>query len=282
MAFCMNCGKQLPDGAKFCLECGTKLGDIQEDQSPKRETTYEGTVQKCPNCGDILDAYESICETCGWERRDAKASVAVKEFEEKFLSAETAEKKIDVIKTFAVPNTREDIQEFLILAITNIGTYTTGETQLANAWIAKYEQVYQKAELLWGRTPKLQDMQVSFQLVKKRIRSVKRKETFGIIAGFALLFSVLGGALVWCYGDMHAETKEIAAENVRLRSVLEEVNTCIANEAYNEARGLATQLVFTYSGQWEDQYEDDIENWNKIRQEILELIAEAENHSDTP
>ena len=24
--FCMNCGKVLPDGAKFCMYCGTPLG----------------------------------------------------------------------------------------------------------------------------------------------------------------------------------------------------------------------------------------------------------------
>lgn len=24
--FCMNCGKALPDGAKFCMYCGTPLG----------------------------------------------------------------------------------------------------------------------------------------------------------------------------------------------------------------------------------------------------------------
>ena len=48
----MNCGKQLPDGAKFCLECGTKLGDTNARQASKRETIYEGTIYKCPNCGE--------------------------------------------------------------------------------------------------------------------------------------------------------------------------------------------------------------------------------------
>ena len=26
--FCMNCGTQLPDGAKFCMNCGTKVGGV--------------------------------------------------------------------------------------------------------------------------------------------------------------------------------------------------------------------------------------------------------------
>lgn len=276
MAYCTNCGHPLVDGAKFCSECGAKATALTALHDEQRKTVYEGEIHKCPNCGDILDAYEPVCETCGWERRGTKASAAVKEFEEKFLSAETSEKKIDLIKTFAVPNTQEDIQEFMILAIANIGTYTTGETQLANAWIAKYEQVYQKAELLWGKTHKLQDMQVKFLTAAKRIKKVKRKDSI-IVAG-SIVFAVLffGGIFGGTFGGMYAERKEIAAENARLESILEEVNTYIANEAYSEARGKATQLIFTYSGFYNQQYDDDVENWNKIRQEILDLIEQAE------
>lgn len=37
--FCMNCGKQLPDGAKFCSECGTKLSSY--NSSKKTEKNIE-------------------------------------------------------------------------------------------------------------------------------------------------------------------------------------------------------------------------------------------------
>ena len=88
MAFCMNCGKELPNGAKFCLECGTKLGDIKENQTAKRETTYEGTIYRCPNCGDILGAYESICKSCGYERRGTKATNSSQELCQKLQEIE--------------------------------------------------------------------------------------------------------------------------------------------------------------------------------------------------
>lgn len=32
--FCMNCGTQLPDGAKFCMNCGTKMGDAPAPSAP--------------------------------------------------------------------------------------------------------------------------------------------------------------------------------------------------------------------------------------------------------
>ena len=79
MAFCSNCGHQLADGAKFCFECGAKVIGSTTDRSESRRVVYDGEIFKCPNCGDILDAYESVCETCGYERRGAKATSSVKE-----------------------------------------------------------------------------------------------------------------------------------------------------------------------------------------------------------
>ena len=35
--FCMNCGQQLPDGAKFCFKCGTPLGAV----SPSESTNHD-------------------------------------------------------------------------------------------------------------------------------------------------------------------------------------------------------------------------------------------------
>jgi hypothetical protein len=41
--FCPNCGKELPDGAKFCDECGTRLSDMQPDQY---EPPYQDAIQE--------------------------------------------------------------------------------------------------------------------------------------------------------------------------------------------------------------------------------------------
>lgn len=39
--FCMNCGTELPDGAKFCMSCGTKVGEVgQKAASGKKYPSY--------------------------------------------------------------------------------------------------------------------------------------------------------------------------------------------------------------------------------------------------
>ena len=37
MAFCINCGTKLPEGAKFCLDCGTKVPTYRDEDKPAQE-----------------------------------------------------------------------------------------------------------------------------------------------------------------------------------------------------------------------------------------------------
>ena len=145
MAFCSNCGQQLADEAKFCFKCGAKV-NAYESQGTQRKTVYDGEIHKCPNCGDLMDPFEIKCDACGYELRSAKATNSVKEFESKLENAKSVNARIALIKTFAIPNAKEDIYDFFILAISNI---EAGGDE-TDAWLAKLEQTYQKARLLFG------------------------------------------------------------------------------------------------------------------------------------
>jgi len=111
MAFCMNCGKQLPDGAKFCDGCGTATGQVSNQTN--RQFEYEGTIHKCPNCGDIIDAYESVCEACGYEIRDRKASNSIRELAAKIQEIEKtrARTKQNPLKTLYFGQSITDTDE---------------------------------------------------------------------------------------------------------------------------------------------------------------------------
>ena len=74
--FCMNCGQQLPDGAKFCLNCGTPQGSVSptETNSAKSNNADETPAFKpamCPNCNAHMKVDPSCmlarCDTCGTE-----------------------------------------------------------------------------------------------------------------------------------------------------------------------------------------------------------------------
>ncbi len=211
MAYCTNCGRRLCDDVNFCAECGTPTGN----DTSQRKTVYDGEVHKCPNCGDIMKPFEIKCSSCGYDRRDAKATHSIKEFELKFEQAKSVDRKIDLIKTFAVPNTQEDLLEFVVLAAMNIdfdaylgGDDRLDDIRLSNAWLAKLEQAHEKAQILFDHTPiwsKIHDIYVKRTNTLRKIKCKYHcNKIFGClfrvigmalktIIGWAALFMILGG-----------------------------------------------------------------------------------------
>lgn len=123
----------------------------QPPKSTARKTTYDGAIHKCPNCGTGLASFVKNCPECGYELRGADGAESVSDFARRYASTTSNEKKVDLIRTFVIPNTKEDILEFAILASSNIDTsaYTrdtvvesggVSQQEISEAWMAKFEQ----------------------------------------------------------------------------------------------------------------------------------------------
>lgn len=181
MANCEKCGQELPHGAKFCFNCGKPVQIVPNAHAkpPEREITYEGEVHKCPNCGEVLAAFTPICPTCGYELRGAKASDSIREFTSKLEKAETDAQRIILLRNFPIPNTKEDIFEFMILASSNLcGTGTYGAENSVqqgefDAWLTKFEQSFQKAKLMFKDSPIFPEFQNLYKQTHKKIGKEK-------------------------------------------------------------------------------------------------------------
>lgn len=103
----------------------------------------------CNNCGKELDSFTVVCPACGCEIHNKKATDSVKEFYSDLLSARTANEKAYLIRSYPIPNAREDVFEFMILACSNIGVEENQD--IYEAWLVKIQQAYQKAKLLFGQ-----------------------------------------------------------------------------------------------------------------------------------
>ena len=162
---------------------------------------------KCPNCGEVLKAFEINCPACGHELRGTKASSAVKEFALKleaiesrreyekprglFAAAEaqqrvskTDEQKISLIKNFSVPNSKEDMLEFMILATSNMNmnaydsanTATTkAEKEINAAWFSKVQQVYEKAKRSYSTDDVFAEIKELYDQCNSNIKKAKKK-----------------------------------------------------------------------------------------------------------
>ena len=135
MSFCTNCGAQIAEGAKFCTNCGAASTRPESG----RKTVYDGNVHKCPNCGEALTAFASVCPTCGYEIRGKSAVASVQTFYSDLSKAQTTEQMDRMIRNFPIPNTKEDIIEFMILASSNI--LGEDERDIYEAWLAKWRKI---------------------------------------------------------------------------------------------------------------------------------------------
>ena len=165
MPYCTNCGYFVAEGAKFCSNCGTSVTGSNEGE--RRQTVHLGKIYKCPNCGEVLKSFETNCPTCGYEIRGAKATDSIKDLEVRLESAKTIEEKANIIRHFPIPNTKEDILEFLILASTNANEKLDNE--ISSAWVVKLEQTIQKARLLIQDKDELDRIEKEYLSINKRL-----------------------------------------------------------------------------------------------------------------
>lgn len=297
MATCPYCRTKLDDGVCFCKNCGAPV-----EQSQK--TVFEGELHKCPNCGKVLNSFTVNCPACGHEFRDARNSTSVREFaakieeieksrpakpfgfkkllENQSVVSDTDKKKISLIRNFVVPNTKEDLFEFMVLASSNINmlrydnfdSISESEQAVSDAWEAKFEQVYEKAKLSLDNTSDFEKLQRIYEKKSDELKFHKKKRVY-LSLGYRILFALL--VMIICgivFFLNHSKNRKIEVENSRLEVIVEEVYDALEDENYVLARAKAASL--TFSGPDNVTADKASEKWDKTRTELFSTIDAAE------
>lgn len=217
MAFCTNCGHQLADGAKFCYECGTKVDATVAAQGEQRRVVYEGEIHKCPNCGEVLNSFVAICPACGLELRGTKNTSSLTNFVSKLEKAKTEDQQISIIRNQPIPNSKEDVMEFMLLAINNISG--TNSSDIRIAWQTKLDQIHQKASMILPEADMAQ-VNALYEETVKKVRThdiVQGTKATGRAVGYVA--SGLGAALLWMVKQLPAVLVFIAKNILSLLSI---------------------------------------------------------------
>lgn len=306
MAFCTNCGEKVVDGAKFCQKCGYAV-PASNSRENNRQMEFSGKIYKCPNCGEVLKSFVANCPSCGFELRGTKATSSVREFALKLEAIEsrrirsngkkrsfiariygsdgkltdTDEQKISLIRSFSVPNTKEDVLEFMILASSNVdvsiygwgdkGVITESRKAVSEAWIAKMEQVYEKAKLTFGNTQEFQNIEKTY--LKKVTEVKKRKRGIWItliglnvgLWGFLVMIAIITSLM-----PEPTLEKQIENRQKHLEFVVEQIEDDIADGKFTDAKNKAYTLTF------DEALDSEKHNyWEQKQQDILTQIEKA-------
>ena len=301
MAYCKNCGIKLVENAKFCQKCGspTRTEKLERTQ---RQQEFVGKKYKCPNCGEVLKSFEINCPACGFELRGTRASSAVKEFALKleaiearreyerprgiFAAAEarqriskTDEQKISLIKSFSIPNSKEDMLEFMILATSsmNMRVYDSANTDISKsekevnaAWFSKVQQVYDKAKRSYSTDNTFIEIKALYDRCNKDIQKFKKKGIIKWVLMLGWIPLMLVCEIIY-FGISFP--KDNAKEETRLEAIVVDIEIALEQKDYKLALRNAESME--YKG-----HDAERERWWGIKKETLidEIIDMAEKN----
>lgn len=181
---------------EFEMILEAKLHEVQKAAAaaaPKSNSNKHGEIRKCPNCGAQVKGGSAVCTECGYAFSNVSANSSAEKLQAKLdefyrrqeqradspgFDSDTSRKhKMEIISTFPVPNTREDLLEFLTMLQASANALGPREgvdlrryEDLSYAYWLLYTNCINKAKLSF---PNDNDFQYYFQTYEKQLQKTK-------------------------------------------------------------------------------------------------------------
>jgi hypothetical protein len=250
----------------------------------------------------------AVCPSCGHEFSGTRVSSAVAEFFAKLDALDSQAKdtgassgvlgmlagginesrnekrKLGLIEAYPIPNTKEDILEFVIMASSRIDTRSPGEIspskrnsvlEYNKAWKSKLLQAHSKAKIVFGNDKAaLSQVEAAVTQIREAEKKAKRKVIF-----ITLLSTILGAGLIFLvvimFNGLSAGPKGAKQEAQRLEALYSEIVTDVNDGNLPGAKLKAAGLFYGYdSSGWDggDITKAQTEVWDKKRDALLKEI----------
>ena len=247
------------DSDEVDMTLDAKLYQIQvEHLRPNKEKN--GSIKTCPACGSHIKVFQVKCDDCGYEFRETKSSVNVKEFHQKIITAAQKD-RASIIQTFPIPTNKEDIIEFLTLSIPGAtpmtqeeqmgyihplkGMSEEGSYRLAeiSAWENKSNMVIQQTKVLFigdiSMTTIINNYESQLLHNLQKQTNKKKKYIVGLILGILVLGLFIGLMA-------STESSDEQKEKDKLNNIELQINNAVQDKNYDKALILNEQLVWTW------------------------------------
>jgi hypothetical protein len=172
-----------------------KLHQLEANKPKQKEKV--GNIKTCPSCGAIVESFTSKCSDCGHEYMNTMAVSSIKKLNELLQDAtnkinlakqstkpdeinwqnvhlyhpmniamEINNAHAGIISSFPIPNTKEDLLEFL--SISAAEAQKTPSDVVINTWKAKFNQVVNKSKIVFANEPNILEIINNYDLQLKK------------------------------------------------------------------------------------------------------------------
>ena len=133
-----------------------KLHHLQANKLIDKEKV--GNIKTCPSCGSPVKSMDIVCSDCGHEFQNKKANKSITDLIERLekedhknyqFDSDRSEKKAKIIMQFPIPQTKEDIFEFISFSFPFLENTNLDDDE-KKAWMTKAGQALTKAQLAQG------------------------------------------------------------------------------------------------------------------------------------
>ena len=166
---CKKCNYELSDDAKFCLSCG-EINSLE---------TAADAIDRCSFCGGEKKVLQPVCRHCARRMKGVESSPTIKELSEKLEKAETESRKITILESFPIPNTKDEIMEFALWAASCFDNdYYVSHLDvedISDAWLAKLKQCYHKVKVSFVGDAELKYVEGLYNSVIQKIEESKKE-----------------------------------------------------------------------------------------------------------
>jgi hypothetical protein len=259
----------------------------------------QGSINKCPHCGDSLAAFSTVCKSCGHElvnidvnrslnalvqRLEAiELDIEAKGLVEKSRQKAICEKKAQVIRDFPIPNSREDLQQLLYYIQPKL-VYSVKPDPNVEDWRAKFTEVLNRAKKAYrDDTRTLQEFEKLEQSLQTTMaQNLQVRVRRSPLMALLVVAGVVGGVAIAVLAQHQQSTQgkceqafaqASLAENSRLEAALSQVDAEYKSGNFSQALMHSGRLRWEYVSDCQPKGATQEQSlWGAKRAEIVALI----------
>ena len=171
-------------------------------QQAKTAKEKIGNIKTCPACGAAIKSMTSLCEDCGHEFTNVGVNKSITDLLNRINSLQRNvgekdkdfnQRKAEVINNTAIPNTKEDLIEFLTICSSqsNVAFANRGYSKVVSAWARKGSEALGKAKILF------RDDSSSMKLIEGFHKKLKMGKIMSYITITNIILLIIVIRIIW-------------------------------------------------------------------------------------